>query len=324
MTANTTILPQSHVAILEDGDHPLPEAQIDDGDDVVNLDEAPAAAAAPAAPAKKKAVAAADGDDLPAELRGKSQKELAKMYREAQSLIGRQGSELGELRRTADMAIQTSLGLVKSRDAAPAAAAAPAAKTEVDEVDFFRDPSNAVAKAIENSPIIKQIKETMGQAARDQAVSRATAATERFNVAHPDALEIMQDPGFRNWVGASRVRTALLQRAHAKFDFDAGDEIFGTWKALNKKPAVAAADEGADEAADAAAASAAAAVLAKRKRALAAAAVPTGGNGASTPGTGAKKVYRRADVLRLMETDNERYLSMADDLALAYKEGRVR
>ena len=37
-----------------------------------------------------------------------------------------------------------------------------------------------------------------------------------------------------------------------------------------------------------------------------------------------QKIYRRADVLRLMEEQPERYEAMADEITLAYKEGRVR
>jgi hypothetical protein len=37
-----------------------------------------------------------------------------------------------------------------------------------------------------------------------------------------------------------------------------------------------------------------------------------------------KRIYKRADVLRLMEEQPERYEAMADEIGLAYKQGRVR
>jgi hypothetical protein len=330
--AKATVLPSSSSEVLEDGDTAiLPQARVEDGEEFVDLVETPAEPIAgipakPAAPAAAAAVPASGDPDLPPELRGKSQADLAKMYRDAQSLIGRQGSELGELRRRADQAIQTSLAaLSKAREAAPAAAAA-AAPVQVDEAEFFRAPQEAIAKAIEASPVIKQIRDTLGKAAEEQAVSRALAATERFNAAHPDAGEIMQDPEFRQWVGASRVRASLLKQAHQSYNFDAGDEVFGTWKALKGvgKPAPAAA--AASATADAAAASAAGATLAaaaKRKRDLAAATVPSGGGGAG-PEKGTKRIFRRADVLKLMEENPERYEALSTEIELAYRENRVR
>jgi hypothetical protein len=117
--------------------------------------------------------------------------------------------------------------------AAPAAPAAPAAKQpELEDVDFFKAPKDAIAKAIAEHPLMKKIEATLGEGEKTRAIERATRSTERFNTAHPDAADILADPQFRQWVGASRVRSALLQRAHTQFDFDAGDEVFGTWKAL--------------------------------------------------------------------------------------------
>tara|TARA_B110000091_G_C13572200_1_gene372964 strand:- start:408 stop:701 length:294 start_codon:yes stop_codon:yes gene_type:complete len=37
-----------------------------------------------------------------------------------------------------------------------------------------------------------------------------------------------------------------------------------------------------------------------------------------------KKIYRRADIIKLMKTDPERYLALSDDIAQAYREKRVK
>ena len=335
---------ESHSALLEDGDEALlPEPKVEDGEEFVELDKAeekkeeaaPAAKpAAKAAPAKKEDAAGGDDDgDLPADLKGKSPKELARMYREAQSLIGRQGSELGEFRRKADMLIQASLAnLAAGKKAAEPAvdAGKKADDGEIDDSEFFANPKEAIAKAIARHPLVKQIEATLGKAAATRETERAAQASERFHTAHPDAAEIMQDTEFRKWVGASRVRTALLQRAHSKFDFDAGDEIFGTWKALRGVKASAEAkaeskgetEAGAGDSDVTAAAKTLAA--ARRKAVLRDAATPTGGGGGGGKEAGSKKIYRRADVLRLMEEDSARYEALAPEIELAYREGRVR
>ena len=37
-----------------------------------------------------------------------------------------------------------------------------------------------------------------------------------------------------------------------------------------------------------------------------------------------RKVYRRADIIKLMQTDPDRYMSLAQEIREAYSEGRVR
>jgi hypothetical protein len=323
------ILPESKSEVVED-DQLLPEPKVEEGDEFVSLDpepeekKEPAPAAKKAAPAKKaekSEPAPSTDDDLPDDLKGKSPAQIAKMLKEAQSLIGRQGSELGEFRRKADILIQASLAsLQKAKEAEPAPKKEEPA--EIDDTEFFANPRSALAKAIANDPVIKEIREKLGQAAADRETSVRTESSARFNQAHPDAAEIMQDPEFRTWVEASRVRTALLHRAHAKYDFDAGDEVFGTWKALKGVKKAEATAPASDT--TAAAKTLAAAAAAKRKADLSAAATPTGGSAGGGKAEGGKKIYRRADVLRLMEEDPDRYEALANEISLAYSEGRVR
>ena len=48
---------------------------------------------------------------------------------------------------------------------------------------------------------------------------------------------------------------------------------------------------------------------------------------AATKGTGespTRKVYRRADIIKLMQRDPDRYMQMADEIGQAYAEGRVK
>lgn len=342
-------LPESNSAVLEDGDAALiegsTEAEIVED---VNADsteeeivdfaamtseskkEAPAAAKPePTAPAAK-APAKKSADDIPQELLAKTPAELARMYREAQALIGRQGQELGEYRKRVDRIVEKSLSALAAAKG-PTSAGKPAEKpadpiAEMEESEIFAKPKDAISKLIENHPVIQGIKQQLGQAAAVQAASRANAAVERFNQAHPDAEQVFRDPEFRKWVAASPIRQRLFVTAHRNFDFAAGDELFSTWKAL-RGVGVRSSTEGTTESAkqdvSAAASTLAKAAAAKRAAAAQAAAAPTGGASASKAG-GAKKIYRRADVLRLMEEQPERYEMMADEIAKAYAEGRVR
>lgn len=273
----------------------------------------------PEAPAKP-----ADDEDaaLPEPLRGKSKAELARMYQEAHQTIGRQGSELGEFRRKADLLIQASLANLKAGQK-PAAPAAPVKEEEIDESEFFSNPKAAIAKAVENHPLVKQLKAQQGQLAATQQQRVMQANAERFHAAHPDAGQILQDAEFRAWVEKSPMRRTMLQRAHERYDFNAGDEVFSTWKELKslRTPKTEAAAEGSNPTSEAARTLAAAA-KAKREAQAKEAAAPTSGGGSAAGGK--KKIYRRADILRLMEQDPARYEAMSDEIALAYAEKRVK
>jgi hypothetical protein len=345
-------LPESQSRVLEDGTEALLEAAEQDGveadvnENSVEVDEEfvdlsaptevekPAPATKPAAKPVAKPVAAAVEDEIPADLKGKTPAQMAKMIRDAQQLIGRQGSELGDYRKKVDTLILASLGQIQARKAAEPEVK-PAVEAEMDESEIFAKPKEAISKLIQNHPELVAIRKALGSAAADTKAQRTAVAAERFNAAHPDAQEILQDAEFRQWVGASRVRKALLQRAHQAYDFEAGDEVFSTWKALkgvtkkSEATAEAAAEETPTGAPTEAQVKSAAQVLARQRTAKAqaaaaqAAAAPTGGASVGKP-SGSKKVYRRADVLRLMEEDPDRYELLSDELTKAYAEGRVR
>jgi len=272
-------------------------------------DEAIAAEDKP--PSDKSAAAETDSqpaDDTPDELKGKTPAELAKMYREAQSLIGRQGSELGELRKLADKAIQATLHATQQGRQVPPPKPAPA--KQPDAVDFFADPKKATERLIAEHPELKKLRGQAQQFAAIEIQRRKAENQTLFNSEFPDAHDIVADPEFREWVGKSKVRQVLLKRADAMYDLEAAREVLGTWKELKsaKVPAQAANAE------------AAAANRAANKRA---AKVPTGGNASRSEGAGAK-IYRRSEVLAMMTEDPAKYDRLADEIALAYAEGRVR
>ena len=96
----------------------------------------------------------------------------------------------------------------------------------------------------------------------------------------------------------------LFGRADTKFDFDSANELLSTWKErkeLNKRMTEVSAVD--------------------RKQQLKAATTTV--SGSSDEGVG-KKVYRRADIIKLMQTDPDRYDSMQPEIMAAYREGRVK
>lgn len=225
-------------------------------------------------------------DDIPEKYRGKSAKEIAQMHMEAEKLIGRQGSEVGELRKVVDEFIKTQTATKQQLQTEP-----------VEEVDFFADPKKAVEKAIESHPKIKEA-ERLSQEMQQQR------AMQELSARHPDFQEVVADPAFQNWVAASRVRAELFVRADRSFDYEAGDELLSIWKERRQS---ASNTVNAEKEA--------------RNQTLKAATTTVAKGTDEAP---AKKIFRRADLIKLMQTDPDKYDMMQDEIMAAYREGRVR
>ena len=226
-------------------------------------------------------------DDIPEKYKGKSTADIVRMHQEAEKLLGKQSGEVGELRSVVDSYIQTQL------DSTPT----PTQETDDEDIDFFSDPDKAVERAIRNHPSIKKAEESNRN-------SQRTTAQSKLQSRHPDMNDIVQDGKFVDWIKSSKIRTQLFAQADRQYDYEAADELFTNWKERQGVVAQAASTE-------------------KGTRKAAVKAASTG----STNGTGeqrAKKVYRRSDIIKLMKTDPDRYMSLSDEITQAYAEGRVR
>lgn len=223
-------------------------------------------------------------EELPEKYRGKTAKEIAKMHEEAEKLISRQGGEVGELRKVVDDFIKTQT-LKESKQEQPIE----------EEADYFVDPKQAVNKAIDNHPAVKEAKQA-SLAMRQQEV------LNKLGSKYPDFMTTVQDPSFVEWVKASRIRTEMFARAETQFDFDAADELLSNWQDRQGKSHEVVETANID-----------------RSRQLKAASVTTQGSTESV----AKKKFRRADIIKLMQTDPDRYDAMSTEIMQAYQEGRV-
>ena len=225
--------------------------------------------------------------DIPEKYRGKSMEEIVKMHQEAEKLLGKQSSEVGQLRGVVDEYIQAQLSNQQ----------APVQQQEEDDVDFFVDPEKAVARAIENHPKIKEAEAYTAQNKRQTALSQLQSK-------HPEMQEILNDNSFAEWVKGSKIRTQLFVQADQAYDYDAADELFSIWK---ERAGVAKQTVAVEKQA--------------RKQQLKSA---NTGNARGTGEGSRKKVYRRADIIKLMKTDPERYSALSEEIFQAYAEGRVK
>ena len=225
-------------------------------------------------------------DDLPEKYKGKSLKDIITMHQEAEKLIGKQGSEVGDLRRVVDDFIKTQT----AKDSEKAAK-----ETEVTSEDFYTDPDSAVKKAIDNHPSIKEAKEASLSMKRNETLAR-------INSEFPNVQEIVQDPSFAEWIKSSKVRTELFTKAETQFDYDSAKELLSNWTERQNVSKKVAETSKVD-----------------REQQLKAADVGSSGNTESV----SKKKYRRSDIIKLMQTDPDRYDSMSEEIMTAYREGRV-
>lgn len=230
-----------------------------------------------------------EDDDIPEKYRGKSAKEIARMHQEAEKALGRQGSEVGELRRLVDDFIKAQT-VAKTQQQAPE-------NDDVDDVDFFADPKTAISKAIEKHPKIKAAEELI-------LSSKKAEALNTLKTQHPDFQEIVQSPDFAEWVGKSKVRQELFLRADQAYDFDAANELLTTFK---ERKAVVEKTKAIEQV--------------ERKQAVKAASMGSGKGSSESIG---KKTYRRADIIDLMMRNPDRYAALSDEIMTAYAEGRVK
>lgn len=226
-------------------------------------------------------------ETVPEKYQNKSLQEVVQMHQEAEKLLGKQSSEVGELRSVVDDYIQAQLAQQQ----------APVQQQEEDDTDFFVDPQAAVSRAIKNHPSIKEAEQATQQYKRQTALAQLQSK-------HSDMDTIIKDAKFAEWVKASKIRTQLFVQADQQYDYDAADELFSLWK---ERASVAEQTVAVEKQA--------------RKQQVKSAST---GNARGTGQTQRKKQYRRADIIKLMKTDPERYAALSEEIFQAYAEGRVK
>lgn len=229
-------------------------------------------------------------EDIPDKYKGKDVKDIIAMHQNAEKLLGKQSSEVGELRKVVDDFIRTQT--VTQQQQAPAQTV----EEDIDDLDFFENPKQAISKMLENHPSVKQSQAMAAQLAQQNTVAKLKAN-------HPDFQNIVSDAKFIEWVGKSKVRTNLLRQADA-YDYDSADELFSLWKERQEMVNSAVTNE-----------------TQARKQSVKNAST---GNVRGTNEPNRKKIYRRADIVELMSKDPERYQALASEIRQAYAEGRVK
>lgn len=224
--------------------------------------------------------------ELPDKYKDKPVEELVRMHQEAEKLLGRQGAEVGELRRAVDDLLKTKLDEFKGGNEV---------EDQEEDFDFYENPKEAVNRTLEKSETIQQMKQMLAQQQQAEVL-------KMIENKYPNYRDTIQNENFVEWIKASKVRTELLQRAD-KYDLDAALELLGNWKEL--KGTVEKVKE-----------------VNEKDRKLQRKAASTGGGGSSEPVS--RKIYRRTDLVNLMRTNPRKYMANVEEYDRAYAEGRVK
>jgi len=236
------------------------------------------------------------GSEVPDKFQNKSFEDVVDMYRNLEKEYGRKGNEIGELRKLTDEILQLEIQQKRNNQER--------VTTKEEEVlsddDWFSSPKQATDKYLEKSSLAKEVNELKAKLAdKDRQ-----AAHQAFIEKHPDYLDVAKQEGFQQFVAASKYRLDLAQKADA-YDYEAADELFELYKTIS--PNLGAKEENDDGKADR--------QEARKKATL---------EGTGNRNKGTKKVYRRADLIKMKMTDPERYMNMMDEIMQAYQEGRVK
>jgi len=229
-------------------------------------------------------------NELPDKFKGKSVNDIVNSYENLERELGRKGQELGELRKLTDQVLKQQLTTNQNGTQI---------QPEEEEIDFFDDPNLAVKKAIESHPKFREFEE-------QQERHKANVTTQQLKTAHPDYVEIISDSKFQEWVQKSPIRTQLFIAAHNNYDLNAALELIGNWKERRLISNTTEAE---------------AQKAAKRDEALRNGKSISRSSSESTVG---KKIYRRADLIRLKTNDPSRYDDLQEEILKAYAEGRVK
>lgn len=259
------------------------EIELEEGEELQNFEEPEEGQ--PEEPVEEEP----EEEEIPDKYRGKAPKDIIAMHQNAEKLLGKQSQEVGELRKVVDDFIQSQTVAQQQQS--------PTSTDEDDDLEFFENPKSAIQKMLDNHPSVKQSQAMAANIKKQETVAMLKANFPNYN-------SIVSDPAFGEWVGKSKVRTALLQQADQQYNYDAAEELFSLWQDRQGMVEQAV----------------------KSEKTARKSAVRTASTG-SAKGSGersSRKIYRRADIIELMQKDPARYAALAEEIRQAYEEGRVK
>jgi hypothetical protein len=228
--------------------------------------------------------------NLPEKFKGKSISDIVAAYENLEKEYGRRGNEVGELRKLTDKLLKLEPPSKKPDEV----------DDEFDADSLLENPKEAISKAISEDPTIKEIRENSIKSKRDSDL-------KVFESKHPDWKTLMGSEQFLDWVAKSPMRLKALAESDANYDYDTGAALLDDFKAVYKIESEAADTTNAED---------------KRKRDQALKDVTT--ETKSKTKQTRRKIYSRAQIIKLKMENPAEYERRADEFQQAYAEGRVK
>ena len=252
--------------------------------------EAPAAVEEDHIPADNR-ISDTHAEDLPAKYQGKTIQDVIDMHRNLETAYGRQANDLGTQRKLTDRLLD-----LKRTDDLSQNSTEPL--PEVSSTELLDNPT----QALEGYLGAREQRMAAETEARLSGIE-STLAQERFTAKHPNYESIANSPEFAAWVNLSTLRTRTAQNA-IDGDYQAASELLDEYQlsAAHATPK----DNPLEEARQAGLTSSQASP-----------------DSAAQSG---KKVYRRADLIRLKLEKPEVYSDpgFQTEILEAYAQGRVK
>jgi len=226
--------------------------------------------------------------NVPSKFKGKPVSDILKSYEELEKQFGKQGQELGDIRRLADEMMKRQLNSENPNSDNSNSRW----NTEQENDILSQEPSKIVDRIVEQklAPALKEIQEY-----------KKDKMTVKLQDSHPDFLDIVKDLEFQEWVKTSRIRLELFNLADQSYDYSAADELFAVWKERKGIKPKSKEDTKA------------------QNESFNNATMETGTAEERSPG----KKYRRVDLMDLKLRNPERYEALQPEILRAYAEGRV-
>ena len=225
-------------------------------------------------------------DDVPEKFKGKELKDVVSAYTELEKEFGRKNNEVGELRKLTDDFLKQQLE-----------PSTPKEKSQIDLDNLLENPDDVITNAVDNNPRIAAIEEALKQA-------KIAEQRSMFESKHDNWQDVIGSTDFQKWISSSPVRQNMYNQAN-NYDYAVADELLNLYGEIR-----GAVKEQAEEKA-----------ATKRQKALRNTSTSKGSTGEVS-----KKIFKRADLVRLKQQEPSRYNepSFQEEVLLAYQEGRVR
>lgn len=159
-------------------------------------------------------------EKIPAKYAGKSVEDMIQMHQNLEKLNGRQGQELGQMRRMADEILQLKKPTTQTKEEV---------RQPVTVETLLNDPEKALKSVVDSSDSVRRAQAAEDRVARLESKISQESFVSRF----PSFADDLQNPEFTAFVQANPARQ-VLGTASSKEDYNAAAALWAMWEERNE------------------------------------------------------------------------------------------